>query len=230
MLSVSRDAAHSQTQWSQKVKAKLLFFLIATGVSFVITGCATVPKESVALSDELTGMIRSAEAAHLALLDQYLAQRRERATEFMEKVWIPTFMSNAVKDTRILDSLDARHDQEEKEALLREFTEDASVQIQKRRASLIDAVDEVGRTLRESITAHYSQMLAVSQALTAHLESAANVTEARDQMLASLKVDLKKLAPLDEVNGVLDKVMTYGSKAEDIKKAVNEAKALIQGR
>jgi hypothetical protein len=230
MLSVSRDAGHSNTQWSQNVKAKLLFFLIAAGVTFAITGCASVPKESVALSDELTGMIRSAEAAHLALLDQYLAQRRDRATEFMEKVWIPTFMSNAVKDTKILDSLDARHGQEEQEALLREFTEDASVQIQKRRASLFDAVDEVGRTLRESITTHYSQMLAVSQALTAHLESAANVTEARDQMLAGFKVDLKKLVPLDEVNGVLEKVMTYDSKAEDIKKAVDEAMALIQGR
>jgi hypothetical protein len=230
MLSVSRDAAHSHTQWSQNVKAKLFFLLTATGVSCLLFDCASVPKESVALSDELTGMIRSAEAAHLALLDQYLAQRRERATEFMEKVWIPAFMSNAVKDTRILDSLDARQNQEEKEALLREFTEDASVQIQKRRATLFDAVDEVGRTLREAITGHYSQMLAVSQALTAHLESAANVTEARDQMLASLKVDLKKLVPLNEVNGVLDKVMTYGSKAEDVKKAVDEAKALIQGR
>ncbi|MBI4548534.1 MAG: hypothetical protein HY707_11165 [Ignavibacteriae bacterium] len=220
-------------------------FLQARCVALIFTalllfaGCVRVPKESTILSQELTGMIRSAQAAHLALLDEYLGQRRERTKEFIERVWIPRFMTNAFKEVNILDSLAKRHDANllaekdvqqarEKEALIREFTEDAANVIEKRRAAMLSAVDEIGRMLQDSIVEHYELMLAVNQALTAHLQSAAEVTEVRDKLLSSLNINLQKLVPIDKINGVLEKILTYEGGVEDIKNIVNEAKEIIK--
>ncbi len=52
----------------------------------LLSGCATVPKESVELSAELTKMIRSAESSHLALVEDYISEKKHRADEFLESV------------------------------------------------------------------------------------------------------------------------------------------------
>ena len=60
--------------------------LLQCGVAailFLVGGCATIPKESVELSSELTRMIRVAEASHLALVEDYVAEKKHRADDFL---------------------------------------------------------------------------------------------------------------------------------------------------
>ena len=210
------------------MKRYLLHLILIICSTFIIGACATVPKESVQLSIELTNMIRSAKSAHLALLDQYVSQRRERINEFMERKWIPKFIENAFKDTKVTELINATKDDKEKETILKEFEEDASVQINKRRSTLIDAVDEIRNKLQEAISIHYDQMLVVNQALTGHLQSAADVTETREKLLSTLNIDPNRLLPMDKINSVMDNILTYESKSQDVLNAIEQVKTLIK--
>jgi hypothetical protein len=204
------------------------FILSVVGFIICLSSCANVPPEAVQLSNELTTMIRTAEASHLALLDHFIAERKNRVDDFLEKTWIPKFLETGAKDAKITDLIGAEQDKVKKEELLKEFNSDVAVQINKRRASLMNAVDEIGSSLRESITLLYADMLTVNQALTAHLQSSAKVTEARKELFDKLKIDPSKLLPLDKISNILDKTLDYKNKAKDIFNLLDEAKTLLK--
>lgn len=105
--------------------------------------CAHIPKESVQLSEELTNMINSAQAAHLAMLHQYMAERRQQVDHFMENTWILGFIGQGVKDTRVLELIENENDLSEKGKIMLEFAEDASNEIFNRRKSLVNTLDEM---------------------------------------------------------------------------------------
>ncbi|MBL0061629.1 MAG: hypothetical protein IPP40_09150 [bacterium] len=47
----------------------------------------------------------SARASHVALIDQYIAEKRAALDSFMVQQWVPTFMSNGLEDSGLLDSI-----------------------------------------------------------------------------------------------------------------------------
>jgi hypothetical protein len=204
----------------------LMIFVL--GIIGCLSSCANVPPEAVQLSGELTTMIRTAEASHLALLDSYITERKKRVDDFLEKTWIPKFLETGAKDAKISDLVAAEPDKIKKEELLNEFNSDAAVQINHRRASLMNAVDEIGNSLREAITLRYADILTVNQALTSHLQSGAKITEARKELFDKLKIDPAKLFPLDKINSILDRTLDYKNKAEDILNLLGEAKTLLK--
>ena len=211
------------------MKRLILVYLLVGVVVTMLGGCVTVPQESVQLSSELTKMIRSAEQTHLAMLNQFIAERKKRTDDFLKNTWTPKFMENAMEDTKIMELLEAESDPVERALLVREFSEDASTQIAERRASLMDAIDEIGNALRRAIQEHYADMLTVSNALTAHLRSAAEVTETRENLLAALKVDPKKLLPFDKIDGVLEKILAHEGEVEEVAALVEKAKNILKG-
>jgi len=204
--------------------------LLTLVIIVIFPSCATVPKESAELSMELTRMIRSAQASHIALLDQYVRECKERSNEFLEKKWIPTFMENATKASRITEMVERERDAGKKAALISEFTIDASVEIEKRRASLIGSIDEIDNALRNAITSHYDDMLTVNQALTAHLASAAEVGEIRAKLLSSLNVNERDIIPFDKINGLLTRILEHQGNDEEFTAFVEEVKSILKGR
>lgn len=75
-------------------------------ISFFLVGCATIPKQSAMLSQELSGMIRNCRTSHIALLDEYLLERRNRIDDFMKNQWIPKFMENFTKESGVMNELE----------------------------------------------------------------------------------------------------------------------------
>jgi hypothetical protein len=204
------------------------FIICGLGLVFLLSSCANVPPEAVQLSGELTTMIRTAEASHLTLLDQFIAERRNRVDDFLEREWIPKFLEIGAKDANISDLIATEPDKIKKEELLNEFNADAAVQINIRRTMLMNAVNEIGSSLHESITLLYGDMLSVNNTLTAHLQSAAKVTEARKDLFDKLKINPSKLLPLDKISTILDKSLDYKNKAEDILNLLDEAKIILK--
>lgn len=195
---------------------------LALGLA-VLAACATVPRESVALSEELGARIASARAAHLRLLATYLDERRDRVDEFMDRVWSPTFMERYVPDSGILDSLAAAPTAARKGELMRLFAEAGTREIARARAAKMRALDGVARRLERRIDAHYDEMRTLSQALTAHLRSAADVTEIREEMGRRLGLEARPILPLDEVNERLERLITLGG---DVEAIVEQVEAL----
>lgn len=211
---------------TDRAKPGLILVLLAM---LAVGGCATVPKEAVVLSGELTSMIRSAEASHLALVDEYIAEKKHRADDFLQRVWIPTFMAKGMKNTGILDSIANEKNILRKGTLLQEFNEDASVEIAKRRASIMDAIDEIGVALRSALRNHYGEMLVVNQSLTANLKSVSDVDATRDELLGKLKIDPKRLMPLDDINGLLEKVLSHRDEVDKLPEYIERIKKILKG-
>lgn len=202
----------------------ILFLFVLT-----VTGCAHVPKESVQLSEELTGMINSAQASHLALLDQYMAERRQKVDQFMNEKWIPKFMGEFVSKSNIVKLVEDEKDAAGKGKIMHEFMEEGSKEIFKRRTSLTNSLDEIDRILRKALQEHYAEMLVINQSMTAHLRSAAKITSTRDELLQKLRINPKVILPMDKINSSVEKIMKYQGKLDELSNIVKEVENAVKG-
>jgi hypothetical protein len=185
--------------------------------------------QSVHLSEELTNMIHSAQEAHLKLVEQYINERREKADLFLKEKWIPDFIGNFVSAATVLQDIDQAGTKAEKGIIMINFSEAASKEIFKRRTAINDALNNIERTLKKKITAHYEEMLMVNQALTAHLRSAAKVTAIREELLKQLRIEPEELIPVDKINESLEKIIRFEGKVEDLPSITNEIVNQING-
>lgn len=165
----------------------------------VLQSCASVPRESVALSQELEIMIMNSKRAHLELLDYNLRIQLERIDHFLETQYIPDFVGSFVDHSSILENLDLAASDEAKSAELQQFVQAALPVITQKRSEIANTVLEMNAALRQSIEAHYQEMLHVNQALSAHLASAATVIETREDLRQKLQ-ESQWILPLEQMN------------------------------
>lgn len=191
------------------------------------SGCASVPQEAAQLSSDLRVMIRDTRESHFALIDEYMRQRRERLDEFMQRTWIPKYMQNFMKEATFTEQYDAEKNPAEKAKLVGEFQEQASKDIARQRAALVNALDEVERLIRKRISDHYDHILLVNETLTAHLLSAAKVTTARNDMMKKLNLPTNELVPLQKLDSTLRKIEQFEGKAENMNRLIDEAKSIV---
>lgn len=170
-------------------------------------GCVTVPKETAVLSSEVGNMIASSKASHLALLNQYEAERRGRIDDFMEAVYIPRLIKQMAQDgdlwgktCKIKDTIDAAIE-------LQGFVEAAALRIAAKRKELTDALDYAMADLRAEVDAHYGLLERSNSTITRNLRSVNANDEVLGTLLKKNGVDAEKLTPLRAVSERLDKLM-----------------------
>lgn len=203
------------------------FFSLGILLLFAV-GCATIPKASVQLSEELTQMIYDARAAHLAMVDQFMVERRQRADDFLRDIWRPDYMNTLIEKSEVLKHLEKASTNSEKQKILLDFLEASLKVISERRASLMDALNDIEITLKQKIEDHYANMIIINQALTAHLRSAAEVTETREELLKQLKINPIELLPLGKITSSIDKLISLKGRVEEVSGIVTETKNLIK--
>lgn len=193
----------------------------------LLGGCATVPQASVDLSTELTRMIIHSKEAHLNLLDQYTAIRKAEVEKFINEEYIPSFTARYVAESNVLAYIQAAETDEQKGAEILEFSEAAFPVIDERRSLLMGAVDQIDNVIRTQIESHYQDMLNVNQALTAHLASAAEVVQTRQQLQQQLGLDISERLSLDRANEIMQKMLDLSIKAEDLPEMIDDFKEKI---
>lgn len=203
---------------------RLLPLLITAGL---LIGCASVPRQAAELSGELGGMIRESRVTHLALIDEYVGERRRRVDDFMNRDWIPKFTKNFIVEAKLDQELASAKSTEEKTQVHQEFQEAAARRINERRTLLVNAVDEVGRLLRARIDEHYDQMELVNQALTSHLRSAEKVNATRDELLRLAKIRPNELIPFAQLNQVVEKMEKFEGDVEALRNLATQAKDIV---
>lgn len=206
------------------IRGRSLLFAIL----LLLVGCAHVPKESAQLSQELTGMINSAQTAHLNLVEGYVSERRNRVDDFIKDKWTPDFLGRFVKESDVLGQIEKAGSASDKGKIMLLFAEAGTKEIYARWASQMAALDGIERTMKDEVRAHYVDMLTVNQAITAHLMSAARVGEARDELLKQLKISGKEVFPVDKINDIMDKIVRYEGKLDELPKYVDEARKIIR--
>lgn len=172
----------------------------------LLAGCVSLPKETVQLSGEMSSMISNAKTAHMALLDQYEAERRGRIDDYMESTWIPRFIRTMAKDGDLWGKTCAIKNTTDSALELQGFVEAAALQIAGKRKELTDALDYAMVDLRAAVRAHYDLLEQSNQVVNRNLRSIRANDEVAESLLKKNGVDPDKLTPLREVSAKLDKL------------------------
>lgn len=192
-----------------------LRFLFLGLILLILGSCASVPKESVELSRELESMINSSRKAHIELIDYNTQLQLDKVENFLKEKWIPDFTSSFVNDSGILENIENAPTIEKKGAEILEFAQAALPIIEERRSEMNAVVYQMNNLVKQKVEEHYREMLYVNQALTAHLSSAAEVTDIREQLRDRLNIQ-ENLVPVDKMNNILENLIKSGAKAEEI--------------
>jgi len=87
-------------------KAINIVLLIAT---FILTGCISLPKETVELSEVTGQQISELHKSHLRFVELYYEKLRDDINNFIDQRWAPLFLSKAVNNEEFRTDLDASY-------------------------------------------------------------------------------------------------------------------------
>ena len=195
-----------------------LLFSFSAGYFAIMGGCAHVSSQTAALSAELSGQIGRAKAAHAALIDEYINQRRERADDYMQYIWTPRFIR------KFLDKIDFDSEvcqitgKMDRALVVQELVQAITKQVEKRRRTLTRAIDETERDLHKSVRDHYSQTERMNRAITANLQSVARGKDLEREIRKALSKPMEAIAPLINAGKKLDKMLEFDTEDELDKK------------
>lgn len=167
-----------------------LVLLLAGMLAFPIAGCATIGPAAPTLSRQIGERLVDMRSAHEQAVRRYFEIERSRVERFVEERWIPTFLQNFVDTSKILPLLTQPGAAENPSGqLLIEWAREADVQIQKKRADLVEPLRIAEQMVLTDLSTAYAEIIAAQTLLTARLEAAADLKEQQDRALAALNAD-----------------------------------------
>lgn len=169
-----------------------------------LTGCASLSKETVQLSEQVNVMVQESRDTHTALLDAYAQSRRERIDEYMESTWIPRFIKNMAEKGELYDKICKQKNSWDSAMELQGFVVAAGKQMSKKRKELTDALDLSISELRYELDKHYNILQLSGVALHDNLKSL-NIDKEVNRAIAE-KVGIKPPERLKEISDKLDKL------------------------
>lgn len=171
-----------------------------------LTGCATVPKETLILSGEMGNMIQDARIAHVNLLNEYEISRRERIDEYMNSTWIPRFIDNMAKGGDLWGKVCKVENACTKIPELQGFILASAKKIEAKRKELNDALDAAMMELRTALAQHYDVLQISNKAVTDNLRSVRANDEVLESTMKMAGMKPEALTPLKDVSRKLDQL------------------------
>lgn len=211
----------------------VLCAILVVGIS---VGCSSIPKEVVELSYREGQDLRALQRSYDLLICKFYDQLRSNRIEYLDNTWIPLYVEKWIKKGRLLDVAQGHtvwsEDQgafvpptegKESSELLQTISfwaQEALIEIQFKRDSLLKPLDSDEETLRKDVQEAFYQIIQANATITAHLNSLREVQEVQDDALQALQVkDLR-----DRINDALDNASQKASQGlEEIKKADEKA-------
>lgn len=195
-------------------------FPITIVIFLLFFGCASIPKESATLSEELGLQINSLEKSHIALLHSFFAQKREAVDNFIKERWIPVYAGNLFEDPGLKEELKELCNSSNTEDLFNAYTvlgTQLQSDINDKRTELIKPLDELEKNLEEKIRNEYNVARSINNSLTSYLYSASKVEENRNRYLEMLGVTQDKInTAIDNADKIVDGLVKAGDKATEI--------------
>jgi len=198
----------------------------------LFVSCASIPKETPQLSQELGAQISALQTSHLALLHKFFAAKRTEIRDFVDKEWSPKFIENFFAQPPISEAwqkvVDSEDPQDRMEFITRVMPE-IQHQTQKEYTSLIAPINALETELEAAVRQKYSTALNINQTLTAYLESASNVAGKRREYLGKIGIDQSDIdAVIDTVDQLTRQALQGAENAEDIKQQLEDYKQQLE--
>jgi hypothetical protein len=193
--------------------AMFVLFLLITG------GCATIPKQAPALSEELGLKLTSIQKSHIKLLHNYFDMKREKVDEFINKEWLPAFANEIFNKPDIKDAWDEIVKSGNKEDRLKFIILTGprlQTKINEKRKELIKPLDDLEQDIEYRIRNEYDIAKGINNSLTSFLYSAVKVEENRKRYLEMLGITDEVVDKvINETDNIVSNMVLAGEKAVD---------------
>ncbi|MGI9282846.1 MAG: hypothetical protein ACR2PX_24885 [Endozoicomonas sp.] len=149
-------------------------------------GCVSIPQEAPTISAELGKRISAIEEANITLLNRFFDQKRAEVDRFIEQEWTPIFAKEVFSDSKVADMWNqvvrSNNDRDRLKFLVL-MGPRLQTKINAKRLALIQPLDDLERSIEDSIRADFNQTKAMNNTITSFLLSASEVAENRDRYL-----------------------------------------------
>ena len=177
---------------------------MAAAVAFLCFGCAHVPREAVQLSYQIGQDLPRLHESFDSLIHDRFEDFRAQRNGYVDEVWAPTFLGRWIEEGKLVavargetvwsfdtESFAAPTPGKAKAQLLatiQEWSQVAIAQIEMKRHSLIDPLDQEEDSLRSQVREAFTRMVQANSYITAHLASLKHVEDAQDEALQALRL------------------------------------------
>jgi len=182
---------------------KTLRIAIPAAIVAVLSGCMSVPPQSVELSRTLGNDLESLELSYQRLIDQYFINLRQQVNRAIDDVFVPNYINAFVTDGGLVEA--ARN---ENASYVVAWAEIAVATIEQERAKRIEPLNKSEAELSQSVEAAFARTIRANAAITAYLASQRNVRRSQDELLSNLG--------LQDIRDDIDAALVEASNQADI--------------
>jgi hypothetical protein len=199
---------------------KMFRILLLVLFTVVFAGCATIPKQSYLLSEELGIKLNSLEDSHLELLHRFFDQKRAQVDNYIRERWIPEFAQNLFGDPALAGQLKDLTETGSPEDMLNAFVfmgTSLQTDINNKRTEMILPLDELENLLEQKIRNEYNVTRSINNTLTSFLYSASKVDENRIRFMEMFGISQDKINEvIDETDHIVEELVKAGGKAAEL--------------
>ena len=222
---------------------KKTIFCYIIGLLPLFMSCATIPQETITISETIGKDLQVLHVSHKSALKLYYNKIEGEINSFIDNVYAPYIIHYVLNSEllkykngepslyKTIEEAGISNNKEYTDAALNdmvEFTEDAYNQISLRREELLAPIKQQEDSILAKIDASYQNIIYANTRLTMYLESARKVKETRNEAFSIVGLDgiedgiIKKII---ELSNFLDNAIKVGNKI-DVKS--EEAKDKIE--
>lgn len=190
-------------------------------ITMIITGCASVPKESVELNNIIGQALTKQHESQVSLVNQYFALKRERIDEFIQQTYTPKIIENA----RIAMKNDGKKD----------FDNQGVIEllkiVLKKQLAMQKELEESRLFILEKIEQDYLEVALGNKAITQLLQSLVSVQESKQNFVRVIETTTNNKLDLSTIDSTIENFLqqTKNDSSTTVK-LLNTFKSLLEGK
>jgi hypothetical protein len=165
-------------------------WLLVMLLALALSGCASVPKESVELSKEVGKGIAESQRSYSGLLNTYFAAKKQQVDQWIENEYLPDYLSNIQAELKKAGQPTTLTAQQLKDVL-----HDVIIERDQKQADL----ENTRLLLLMKSNDHYALLSQGNAGVTALLQSMVNVNEATSAATQTIKTTSGGKVDLDQI-------------------------------
>lgn len=213
-----------------------LVVLAVFGFALTMGACATIPNETIELSDTVGRDLEEVHRSHRALATLLFDIMEKDVNRFIDEIYAPAYIKKFAEEFQLDDKVQGIVENAPNNLLpvLVHFVELSKETIENKRAELLDPINAQRNQVIDDIDASYRQLMAAQALIDAHLASVVKVHDAQNEALKNVGLEgiREKLAEntgevSSRIRGLIEEAEEAGGKMDKIEEAVLSIKETI---
>lgn len=206
--------------------------VVALFFPLLFSACASIPEETVMLSQKLGGDLHTLHESHQRMVKFYFDGVREDVNDFIDDTYAPFVIHYVLeKELNAYEAGDTasiyavikkagtsptKLTSENALTSMQDFLNAAKKQIESKRSELLDPLRAQEREILDSINHSYQNVIYANSTITGHLQSVRKVKDAQSNALELLGFENAERKTIDSLVKLSEVVSDAVDKAEDI--------------